>query len=191
MTVGARFQALNQIIRSHALRAPVSDHHFRACQELWPWLSDLGIRDALEVGAGEPPYLLTRMLRERGIACLTMDAVSECDVPGDAHAIPCANGGFDLVAARHVLEHVLCPYLVLSEMARVSRRWVLVVAPGLSEKTLNWPDHLWYLPAEGYGRMFRKLGLSVVRHEEGDHTEQHSLDAGLSPDREWRWLLSK
>lgn len=48
---------------------------------------------------------------------------------GDAHHLPFADRSFDLVVACEVLEHVQDPYRVLREMARVTRRFVLVSVP--------------------------------------------------------------
>ncbi len=186
MTIGDKFAAANHWARSLQMRACVSEHHERAVWELWPWLKSLEIKSALEVGAGEPPYLVTRMLQEHGIDAVTLDAVSTCDVEGDVHDLPLEDNSRDLVAARHVLEHVLCPYLALAEMARVSRKWLLIVVPWDSDKACGWPDHFWCLPRKGWELMFRKLNLAIIQFEEGNHNEQ-----GGSDDREWRYLLSK
>ena len=46
------------------LSAPVSVHHERACRETMHMLDGLSIRNALEVGCGEPPFLMLRLLRD-------------------------------------------------------------------------------------------------------------------------------
>lgn len=48
---------------------------------------------------------------------------------GRAESLPFADGEFDLVAATEVLEHVADSHRVLAEMARVSRRHLLVSVP--------------------------------------------------------------
>ncbi len=185
MSIGERFEEGNRWARSFQMQAPVSAHHERAVRELWPWIEPLGIKTALEVGSAEPPYLLARILRENGIDCKTLDAVSPCDLQGDAHDIPLEDASVDLVVARHLLEHVLCPYVALSEMSRVSRRWLLIVVPWDSDKACGWPDHLWCLPKKGWDMMFSRAGLVTVKFEEGNHNE------GGEDDREWRYLLEK
>ena len=190
MSVGTRFEALNAHYKAQALRAPTSEHHWRAVAELWPLVEPLGCRTALEVGAGEPPYLTARMLAEHGLAVQTLDAVSECSLPGDLHDIPAADGAFDLGVARHVLEHALSPHLALAELARVAR-WLLVVVPYPSVKSRDWPDHLWHLSQCGWERVFLKCGLRVEHCEVGDHTEQYAIDGGLWRDLELRYLLTK
>ncbi|TMM09114.1 MAG: class I SAM-dependent methyltransferase [Actinobacteria bacterium] len=47
----------------------------------------------------------------------------------EAHALPFADGEFDLVAGIEVLEHVPDPDAALREMARVARRRLLVSVP--------------------------------------------------------------
>lgn len=190
MSVGSRFEALNAAFRAGALIAPVSDHHWKAVSELWPLIEGLGCRTALEVGAGEPPYLTARMLTEHGLTVDTLDAVSVCSLPGDLHDLPAGDLSYDLGVARHVLEHALCPHLALSELARVARH-LLIVVPVPSEKARTWRDHLWHLTAEGWERVFEKCGLEVRHRSTGDHTEQYALDQGLWQDLETRYLLHK
>ena len=146
---------------------------------------------ALEVGAGEPPYLTARFMREQGIYTITLDRLSKSDCNGDAHMLPFRDESFDVVVARHVLEHVLSPYQVLIEMMRVSRRWLLIVVPINSGKSLSWPDHLWGLDRRAWELIFRRLGLQIDGFEEGNHTEQYALDQGLWQDLEWRYRLRK
>ena len=191
MSVGGRFEAALAWAGTLAQAAFVSPHHWRAVNELWPWLEPLGIKTALEVGCGEPPYLAARMLREYGVATVTLDAFSACDVPGDVHCLPFEDMSFDLVVARHLLEHTLCPYLALMEMRRVSKGWGLVVIPGLSDKTVNWPDHLYLMPQRAWERAFGLTGWRVARQKEGDFTESYALEQGLWRDKEWCYLLEK
>lgn len=175
--------------RSIQLRAPVSDHHRLAVSDLWPMVEPLGVKTALEVGAGEPPGLIVTMLREHGIDAVSLDGLSDCDVPGDMHDLPFEDNSFDLVCARHALEHVLIPYVALSEMARVSRRYLLVVVPQDSIKTLEWPDHLNVYGKGGWELIFQKIGLKIVEMDVGNHTERHRR--GIELDMEYRYLLEK
>lgn len=185
-TAGDKFEQSLRWQRSLSLHAPVSGHHWRAVNELWSMLEGRGIRDALEIGAGEPPYLTARMLREHGIAAYTSDGLSPCDFPSDCHDLQMPDNMVDLVVARHVLEHVLCPYLVVHEMTRVSRRWLLVVVPGTSDKARTWPDHLWHLDHHGWERIWEMCGLAIVDYALGDHSESPAW-----VDEEHRYLLRR
>lgn len=51
-------------------------------------------------------------------------------VLGDAHHLPFKENSFDLVLCSEVLEHALSPRLVLKEILRVSRKYVLLTVAG-------------------------------------------------------------
>ncbi len=173
------------------LFAPISPHHRRAVAELWDTLAPLGIKTALEVGTGEPPGLVVEMLREHGVKAYGLDGQRGSDYQGDMHDLPFPADTFDLVVARHSLEHVLIPYVALREMKRVSKKWVLAILPQISKKTLEWPDHLHLYGREGWELIFHKVGLKVEHFEIGDHTEEFAQQGHLWTDLEWRYLLRK
>ncbi len=173
--------------QSIQLFAPVSTHHWRACKELWPILEPLNIETALEVGTGQPPGMVVAILREHGVKAVGLDTQPGSDYQGDMHELPFEDGSFDLVIARHSLEHVLIPYVCLREMARVSKQWLLVIVPPDTDKAVEWPDHLHGYSQKGWEMMFRKCGLTVRHYELGDHTEENVNWV----DQEHRWLLQK
>jgi SAM-dependent methyltransferase len=160
--------------------------HVKCIDELWPMLEDRGICNALDAACGEPPSHLTKMLRGHGIEVVGMDNHAEADVDGDLHDIPFPDNSFDLVVARHCLEHVLIPYVVLRELIRVSRKYVLVVVPApWGTMEIRW-EHLNCTDSGSWERMMAHCGLELVQRSEGDFT------AKGDPPRfniEWRWLL--
>jgi SAM-dependent methyltransferase len=52
--------------------------------------------------------------------------------------LPFANASFDAAVCLDVLEHLDSPHALCEEMARVSRRWVLVSLPNAYELTQRW-----------------------------------------------------
>ncbi|MFZ1075522.1 MAG: class I SAM-dependent methyltransferase [Minisyncoccia bacterium] len=96
----------------------------------------------LDVGCGDG-FLMDR-LRDRGIAVQGVDlspvAVAHCteqnlkavicDITNDP--LPFRNGAFTTVVALDVLEHVLNPEKIVSEMARVSSEYVVIGVPNFS-----------------------------------------------------------
>lgn len=59
---------------------------------------------------------------------------------GDMHDIPFQDGEFDLVISRDSFEHATSPITALSEMSRVSRKYVCIVLPDLA-----WTESDWHL----------------------------------------------
>lgn len=175
--------------KSIQLFAPVSLHHAKAVNQLWPLIEPLGIKTALEVGTGQPPGLVVQMLRDHGLSAYGLDTQPGSDYQGDMHELPFLDDSFGLVVARHALEHVLIPYVALREMKRVSRQWLLVIVPPDSEKAVNWPDHLHGYSRRGWEMMFRKCGLAIEHFEVGDHTEEYAQ--GQWRDLELRYLLRR
>lgn len=51
----------------------------------------------------------------------------QCDL--DSEPLPFEDNSFDLVCATDLLEHVRDPWIVLAEMARVSRKYVFIYGP--------------------------------------------------------------
>lgn len=107
-------------------------------------------------------------------------------VAADALALPYAAGSFDLVYGWEILHHVSDPSTVVAEMARVSRRYVLVVEPNRNHPAqfafaLADREHRWVLK---YSRRFledvcRRAGLRVVRSATGGH---------IFPNRSPHWM---
>ncbi len=95
----------------------------------------------LDVGCGDG--LLLSMLREKGVTGEGVDfsdeAIKKCtekNIKATQHDLserfPFADGSFDCVVALDVLEHQFNPLAVLREMARVSRKNVIVGVPNFS-----------------------------------------------------------
>lgn len=83
-------------------------------------------RRLLEVGCGEP-NLLSGPLEALGVEHVGIDYAGDGpDYLADAHALPFADGAFDVVLTVAVLEHLRNPYLAGHEIARVLRPGGLV-----------------------------------------------------------------
>lgn len=107
--------------------------------QLFTQLDSDGLGWALEVGCGEG-VIAQRMAGRWGeVAALDLaDAGLRADwaacvgprfLHASAHALPFADGQFDVVVAAEVLEHLADPDQGLAEMARVGRRHLVVSVP--------------------------------------------------------------
>lgn len=124
----------------------------------------------LDLGAGEAT-LRARLDHaryiaiDRGIGHAGWD-YSALDVVGDASSIPVADGTFDLVICKQVLEHVVDPIALLREAARV------LVDDGVLLLSTNqaWPQHqqpydFFRFTSFGLRYCFEKAGLEIERME--------------------------
>lgn len=74
-------------------------------------------------------------ITEKFLVSLKREYSSSIFLNARAQHIPLKDGTFDIVTSRHLLGHVPDPYTVLSEMARVSKKYVLNVWFRLGEET--------------------------------------------------------
>lgn len=181
------FDSANRWALSLQFPSDPCPHQQRATEELWRIIEPLGISTVLDVGAGESAGAMSLMLKGHGIEVQAVDALATGVRRADAHELPYPDNSADLVVARHVMEHVLSPYVVLREMMRVSRKWLLVVVPEDIPRWRYWGGHLNVLPYQTWEFMFWLLRLHIPICEVGDFSEQ----AGAATDLEWRWLLVK
>jgi ubiquinone/menaquinone biosynthesis C-methylase UbiE len=121
-----------------AMHVHESDEHQRAIDFLVAWLPSLGVRSALDVGAGTGRTLrhFGRKLPGASLvgvepvhAMLTQGQRRYPDMPrqvvcGSGLSLPFANQAFDCVTEFGVLHHVADPAAVVAEMTRVARRVV-------------------------------------------------------------------
>jgi len=110
---------------------------------------------------------LRRQWSQRRLDNLTFDVASAYDLPFES-------GSFDLACALEVLEHLERPELALSELARVSRRTLLLSVPreplwrishlvaGRDVRALgNTPGHLNHWSSDAFERLVGTFGRVV------------------------------
>jgi SAM-dependent methyltransferase len=111
----------------------------------------------LDVGSGDKPswradVLLDRYLGDeyaaqrsgRGRARVTRPLFN-----ADAAAMPFADGVFDYTICSNLLEHVVDPAGVLTELMRVSRAGYIEVPEASSAKIVDFPSHIWWCRLDG------------------------------------------
>lgn len=94
---------------------------------------------------------------------------------GDIYALDAADRSIDLVLCTEVLEHLVKPETALSEIVRVSRRYVLVSVPHepwfmlanfLRVKYVtrwgNHPEHINHWSRDSFVQLLRSAGLEIV-----------------------------
>jgi hypothetical protein len=104
------------------------------------------------------------------------------NLPSDMH--DGFGGTFDYIMCRHVLEHSICPVLVLSHLYDACLKQAVVVVPKMNKTMVEHVGHYTVLSEHGWCRLFELVGFKVL----------YELDARWDdhPDyQETRFLLGK
>jgi SAM-dependent methyltransferase len=122
----------------------------------------------LDVGCGNAPY--SRLLpgwRRIGINIDAIDATP--DVVGDGMALPFREGCTDAVLCSQVVEHVLDPFALVRELARVLRPGGTLILTGPMFWSLHEEPHdYWRFTEHGFRELCRRAGLEAVSvHPQG------------------------
>ncbi len=151
--------------------------------ELLPSLA----QSLLDVGAGDGTFafLAREKLPECRIAVLDRSPAaaavaagrgfSACVLDLDGPGLPYADGSFDVVTCLSVLQDIVNPWPLLAEMARVSRRWLIVSCPNFASISNRWDllwghvprqmrfkTHLRFITFDEVTTRLQGLGLSVI-----------------------------
>lgn len=168
----------------------------RVAEVFCRWL-DLGeVRTALDVACGDgfsTWYVGEHVAEVHGIdrsgRMLRRHPMFGTDrlVQGDVRELPFDDGRFDLVYAWEALHHVSNPQDVLAEMARVSRRYVLVAEPNRRN-----PAQLAFALADREHRWVLRYSLAYMRRvfaRAGLHVLKAAAGGWIFPNKTPRWLL--
>jgi len=157
---------------------PDEGHTSRAQEVIERWISVLdGLTSILDVGCGQGfamPMLAQHAERVEGV---TLGADYQVCVEqglsvrnADMSFLPYADDEFDLIFARHSLEHSPMPLLTLMEWRRVSRRWLILIVPSLSSFGFVGRNHYYVLLPDQWEALINTAGWTVVWTED-DATE--------------------
>jgi SAM-dependent methyltransferase len=179
---------------------PPSDLHSeitrRTLDEIIPMLPKAA--SVLDVGCGQGPAL--RVFREKQVDAtgitLNDEDLKACAAIGlnavkmDQNALNFANGVFDLVWARHVLEHSIAPYWTLHEFYRVLKPggllYVEVPAPETSARHETNRNHYSVLGQSAWVCLLDRSGFDSIECK----TWQLGLVSG-GTDIYWSFLMKK
>jgi SAM-dependent methyltransferase len=117
------------------------------CEKWLPSLTNLN--SILDVGCGQGQAFPTLKQHARRVEGITLGTdVNVCQSKGlkvksaDMSFLPYPDEDFDLIFARHVLEHSPAPLLSLMEWWRVSKQWLMLIMPD--------PKHYGYIGKNHY-----------------------------------------
>ncbi|MEA3571283.1 methyltransferase domain-containing protein [Paenibacillus phoenicis] len=131
----------------------------------------------LGCGDGQTSRMLQELLPNAKVYGLTAnkeEAETNSDdqlkiVFGDAHHLPFEDNFFDVVYARHVLEHCIAPYIAIKELNRVLSLGgqVVIAVPENNEWADSYPDHYSVLSKTMWEKLFVQCGFKVKQSLKG------------------------
>jgi len=143
---------------------PPIHNELPACQDVYDkWLKDLPIKGVLELGAGTSPLLSLFPFTNKVGVSLGGEAGT---LKADMNTLPMVyDNTWDLVIARHALEHSLMPLIMLCEMARVTKKYALVVVPTCTKEMVNYSNHYSVFTALAWRALFTRAGFKCIKQE--------------------------
>jgi len=84
----------------------------------------------------------------------------------DFSFLPYGDGEFDLIFARHVLEHSPMPLLTLMEWHRVCKQYALIILPAPEYWQTFGRNHYYVLSKENWWNLFDVAGWKIVKEQD-------------------------
>lgn len=137
------------------------------------WIEGLPVRSVLDVGCGAEaiaePFFSTRNIDYTGISLggdvTTAQERGKNVLDMDMSFLSFDDNSFDLVWARHVLEHSPFPILSLMEWHRVSKTWLCLIMPNPNHFTYVGRNHYSVMETHHIVWLLRRAGWKVIMHE--------------------------
>jgi hypothetical protein len=146
------------------------------CKKWLPALTNLN--SILDIGCAQGqafPVLQRYANRVEGI---TLGAdIDICRAKGlkaklaDMSFLPYPDGDFDLIFARHVLEHSPAPLLSLMEWRRVSKQWLMLILPNPDHYGYSGKNHYYVLNQKQTENIVDMAGWSPIWRDDSEATE--------------------
>lgn len=187
------YEVINKYVEEFSgeiLSQPINNHEGWACESVYKeFLEPLNVKSVLELGAGAGTLLY--MFPED----IVRDGLSKGNeqphyIHGDMNTPPVDDNSYELVIARHTVEHSLMPMIMLCEMARVTKNYALVVVPTCTKEIAEMINHYAVFTPTAWRAMFMKAGFEVIQEKLDQPIYPNDLD-GYHEDRFLLKLLSK
>lgn len=153
---------------------PEDEWHTQMTYEvLNQWIAGLDIVSVLDVGCGATA-ISEPFFREHGVIYMGISLGEDVDTArklgknvfdADMSFVDLTEGIFDLVWARHVLEHSPMPLLTLMEWHRIARKWLCLIMPNPTHFTYVGRNHYSVMEPHHIVWLLRRAGWKVVQHQ--------------------------
>lgn len=150
--------------------SPSDPGHTAWCREVISILAPRTLRSVLDVGCGDG--FSEMLFRAHGYTTWEGVTIASSEINNknikfsDMSFLPYSDNHFDLIFARHVLEHSPMPLITLMEWRRVSKGKALIVLPSPEYWGISGANHYYVLPSANWWWLFECAGWNVVNHME-------------------------
>lgn len=144
---------------------PDNKGHTKLAKNSMQLLDDLAIRSVLDVGCGTgfmQAVFETMGIKYTGLT-LGKEAESPNIIQGDFTFSQLAGESFDLIYARHVLEHSPMPLLTLMEWHRISIQYLLLITPNPDKYGYIGRNHYAVMSVNQLAWLLRRAGWRIIK----------------------------
>ena len=147
------------------------------------WVSGLhNLESVLDVGCAQGQAMARLKKYARRVVGVTLGedvniaAKKGLDVHReDMSFLPFSDQEFDLIFARHTLEHSPMPLLTLMEWYRVSKQWLLLIVPSLEFFGPSGRNHYYVLRPDQWANLLDRAGWHVLWYDQGEPMEYRMM----------------
>ena len=174
------------------------EHTKQAKAVIDKWIPKIEPSDVLDVGCGEgfcQPFFVKYNVLYNGI-CLGVDVenarIAGKNVrEGDFHFIDSGGDVYDLIFARHALEHSPMPILALMEWHRVAKKYLILILPKPKFWEFIGRNHYSVVTSSQARFLLDRSGWRIME-EDFDHEWEYRFLCSkkkrkFSPDTEYLW----
>ena len=177
---------------------PDEGHTKQAKAVIDKWIPEIKPYDVLDVGCGEgfcQPFFEKYNVFYTGI-CLGVDVVSAGAssrnvYEGDFHFIDSSDDVYDLIFARHALEHSPMPILALMEWHRVARKYLILVLPKPKFWLFLGRNHYSVVTGSQARFLLHRSGWEIIKEDHEHEWEYRFLckkvERKFDPDEGYNW----
>lgn len=164
-------------LRAHVYPQPPDPGHQAAIDDIGNrWvakLENMKEKSILDVGCGQGQAILMLQKYAKRVTGVTLgDDAKICQDKGlevyenDMSFLPFRDDEFQLIFARHVLEHSPMPLLTLMEWHRVSNWWLMLILPRPEYFAVQGRNHYHIMPIQNWVWLLQLSGWEILWHKQ-------------------------
>ncbi len=149
------------------------------------WISALKVKTAIDIGCGQGIAFPFFKQYKIGFVALTLGGKdydyllenypNEQISKSDMHFIDFEDKQFDLIYARHILEHSPMPLLALMEWHRIAKKYAVIILPNPDMVVSGGINHYYLLNVIQWKVLFKRAKWEVLREDHSDMWEYRFL----------------